>query len=412
MTRSDKIALHHREGDVMKSPRLSLSFFLRALVTIFCAAMAIYQVSSSITTYLDKPTTTTMEKGSLQFASPSIWVCRKPGINLTRLQELGYASLEDLSVGRWMGQGSLDWSANGSLDAKALYDEITEFEGNSLLQGGIVANTEEKEGFIYWAKKVTPSFNIDFGECVELNGRPVVVNGRSILRENQPVSVLLDFKNVEGTFNIIVTDKMRIKYKPNMRTSTTPLITVTNYAKYNYNFNMHITKTIMQEEDEKADCKVYGEGREFKDLHDCYLQEQEEFFMRKLGCLPPQFAANTSLMCQGKLDPALFDKEVRDYFYDIAIDSGPTNCSTPCTTLDISTTLTAQTPRHNGSMVKLIMDKEVTVVRVDFSMNIFKLTAEVGGYLGLWLGFSMLDMYNSIELMFARIARLQKSMIL
>ena len=173
----------------------------------------------------------------------------------------------------------------------------------------------------------------------------------------------------------------------------------------------------MQEEDKKADCKAYeakvfGKSREFKTLHDCYLQEQEEFFMRKLGCLPPQFAVNTSLMCQGKMDPALFDKEVRDYFYDIAIDSEPTNCSTPCTTLDISTTLTAQTPRHNGSMVKLIMDKEVTVVIVKFSMDIFKLTAEVGGYLGLWLGFSMLDMYSSVELIFARFAKVQKSMSL
>ena len=50
----------------------------------------------------------------------------------------------------------------------------------------------------------------------------------------------------------------------------------------------------------------------------------------------------------------------------------------------------------NNSMVKLIMDKEVTVVIVDFSMDILKLTAEIGGYLGLWLGLSVLDLYNSL----------------
>ena len=86
-----------------------------------------------------------MEKGSLYGASPAIWVCRKPGINLTRLQDLGYASLEDLRVGRWMGEGNLDWSANGSLDAAILYKQITEFEGNSLLEGGIVANTDKTQ---------------------------------------------------------------------------------------------------------------------------------------------------------------------------------------------------------------------------------------------------------------------------
>ena len=197
-----------------------------------------------------------MEKGGLYGATPAIWICRKPGINLTKLQILGYASLEDLKVGRWMGQGNLDWSANGSLDVGALYDQITESKGKSLLEGGIVANVKEREGFLYAAKRVTPNINIDFGECVELNGRPVIVNGRSILRPNQPVSVILDFKNVEGTFNIIVTDKERITHKPNMRTSTTPLITVSNDANYSYNYNMHITKTIMQEEDKKADCKA------------------------------------------------------------------------------------------------------------------------------------------------------------
>ena len=78
----------------------------------------------------------------------------------------------------------------------------------------------------------------------------------------------------------------------------------------------------------------------------------------------------------------------------------------------MGTTLIGQTPRMNGSMVKLIMDKETTEVIVDFSMDIFKLTAEVGGYLGLWLGFSMLDMYSSFELIYLHFMKLQKSIII
>ena len=82
----------------MISPRLSFGVFLRTLVTIFCLVNAIYQVSKSIDAYLAKPTSTTMEKGTIRLAPPLIWVCRDPGINMTRLQELGYASLEDLRV--------------------------------------------------------------------------------------------------------------------------------------------------------------------------------------------------------------------------------------------------------------------------------------------------------------------------
>ena len=81
---------------MMISSPFSISFFLRTLVTIFCLSFAIYQVSKSINTFLGKPTSTTMERGSLRFGFPAMWVCRKPGINMARLQELGYESLEDL----------------------------------------------------------------------------------------------------------------------------------------------------------------------------------------------------------------------------------------------------------------------------------------------------------------------------
>ena len=50
----------------------------------------------------------------------------------------------------------------------------------------------------------------------------------------------------------------------------------------------------------------------------------------------------------------------------------------------------------NGSMVKLVMDKETTVVIVDFGMDVFKLMAEVGGYLQLWLGL-LCDATSSIR---------------
>ena len=92
----------------MTSLPLSLSFFLRTLVTVFCLTMSIYQVSTSIKVYLGNPTSTTMEKGGLHQNSPLIWVCRKPGINMAKLEELGYGSLDDLRIGRWNGEGSLD----------------------------------------------------------------------------------------------------------------------------------------------------------------------------------------------------------------------------------------------------------------------------------------------------------------
>ena len=85
---------------------------------------------------------------------------------MARLQELGYASLEDLRVGRWNGEGSLDWSANNTIQEEQLYSEVTRFEGKSQLAGDIIANTE-REAFVCESQ---PNLNIDFGEYVNVVG--------------------------------------------------------------------------------------------------------------------------------------------------------------------------------------------------------------------------------------------------
>ena len=120
----------------------------------------------------------------------------------------------------------------------------------------------------------------------------------------------------------------------------------------------------MQADDPKSECKEYGK----ETFYECYRPEQEAFFMRKLSCVPPQFTGNASVMCLGKLDPDLFDTELANYFYDLSLGGEPTNCSNPCTTLDISTTFTGETPSSNSSpgILTLILNREVTKIEVNF----------------------------------------------
>merc|ERR1711997_293649 len=130
---------------------------------------------------------------------------------------------------------------------------------------------------------------------------------------------------------------------------------------------MSTSLKLMQADDPNADCKEYGE----ETLSSCYSEEQERFFMRKLSCVPPQFSRNASTMCRGKLDPDLFDSELANYFYDLALGGEPTNCSTPCTTLDISTTFTGETSSNKPStgLIRLILPQYVTRIEVNFSMD-------------------------------------------
>ena len=304
----------------------------------------------SITKYLSKPTSSSIGKAPIYRALPLYWVCHNPGINITRLKEFGYSSVEDLRVGKRTGvEDKLDWPT----DMAEMYKEITTFEGGNLMESKIVSDDS-----VYRAFKVNPEYNFDFGSCVEIRaiGRP------PDMRTNELPSIELNFENLKGAYTLYVTDIQRRKYKPNLLTSKTPPIQYVQNA--NRNYNVHITKTVMQADDPNADCEEYGE----ETLSSCYSEEQERFFMRKLSCVPPQFSRNASIMCRGKLDPDLFDSELANYFYDLALGGEPTNCSTPCTTLDISTTFTGETPSSNPStgLIRLILPKEVTKVEVKF----------------------------------------------
>ena len=314
----------------------------------------------SITKYMTKPTRSSIGKEPVYKALPLYWVCHNPGINVTRLNDFGYSSVEDLRVGkRNSSEDRLDWPTNIS----EMYKEITKFEGGNLMESKIVP----EENVYSVAVKVNPEFNFDFGSCVEIGPKwtmPVKVPFK--MRPNQLNSLELHFDNLEGDFTLYVTDSQRRKYKPSLLTSKSPPIQYVPNA--NRNYNVHITKTVLQADDPKSDCKEYGE----ETLSNCYSQEQEAFFMSKLSCVPPQFSRTASTMCRGKLDPGLFDTELANYFYDLSLGGEPTNCSTPCTTLDVSTTFTGETPSSNSSagLLRLILPQEVTRMEVNFRWDL------------------------------------------
>ena len=69
--------------------------------------------------------------------------------------------------------------------------------------------------------------------------------------------------------------------------------------------------------------------------------------MRKLGFVPPQFAANTTYSMRRCATTSMTSPSI----------ASPPTAPNPALLLTSATTLTGQTPRMAGSMVKLIMDR-------------------------------------------------------
>jgi hypothetical protein len=277
---------------------------------------------------------------------------------MTRLQELGYSSLEALKAGRRAGR-VMDW-----VGMDQLYKEVTAVKGGNIMDGEIIADSNIQT---FGLAGISPQYNLDFGACVELvPGRPMKDGVPVRFRHNQPVVLRLDFQRLDGDFSIFLTDKLRRKYKPDLQTFKSPAITYSRDAGVNRYYKVHLHKTVLQEADPKAECRAYGPGSTQPTLQACRQQEQQEFFMRKLACVPPQYTANSSLMCGARLSPDLWDSELTDYMEDLATDSEPTDCPAPCSTFDISATLTAEIPSGGPRLLKLIFSKDFPITQVEF----------------------------------------------
>ena len=116
-------------------------------------------------------------------------------------------------------------------------------------------------------------------------------------------------------------------------------------------------------------------------------------FLTNLGCV---FSLRTKQPSKPHctVDSSLFRKY--NIFRKKAFD---TYCSNPCAKMDVSMITTSINTKHskNEAMANFYFQYRIKVSRALFRYNELTLLAEVGGYLGLLLGISLLDIAKVFE---------------
>ena len=87
------------------------------------------------------------------------------------------------------------------------------------------------------------------------------------------------------------------------------------------------------------------------------------------------------------------------------LSASESNCLTPCATMDIifgipiiSVDIDKNNPKQ--STMKMYFKKMIQVRRSYLAYSIISMFAEIGGYLGLLLGYSLLDLTNILNKIF------------
>ena len=142
-------------------------------------------------------------------------------------------------------------------------------------------------------------------------------------------------------------------------------------------------------------CKDYGT----KERDECVLETMHQKTMRDLGCTSP-FGTNKSTIC---IDGGEKANEAKMMFKNISVGVEhhcPRSCKYLLTSFDTFTKYDA--PGVPISWVRLTFPKFIKVSKSSWAYGMLELIAEVGGYVGLFLGVSV----NQFTLLFKKIGKI------
>ena len=117
--------------------------------------------------------------------------------------------------------------------------------------------------------------------------------------------------------------------------------------------------------------------------------------MEKVGCTTP-FGFNLNNICTDQNLGKEATKMYEDFFYQ---NKNTKECLYPCSFLNIM--LTPQELRHNNSnRTSFFFEEYIKVSTSYFAYTELELLAELGGYVGLFMGLSVFDLRHAINRIF------------
>ena len=110
--------------------------------------------------------------------------------------------------------------------------------------------------------------------------------------------------------------------------------------------------------------------------------------MEIFGCTTP-FGPNKTEVCTNK---SLFDQASR--LYQDGITQSNSKCLLPCSTVIPTYAIRKRSLGFAKPMIELEFPSKINVIKAFPAYTLLSLIAEIGGYVGLFLGVSVLDLKN------------------
>ena len=157
-------------------------------------------------------------------------------------------------------------------------------------------------------------------------------------------------------------------------------------------YRTKIQKTEDLEEDSAANCFSYRESS-YKNCTDSVVQGT---YFDEIGCLPPWFTYNEDLVCNHTFDKNEW-RNIPDMIFRNFDQTIFGDCQQPCTRLYFSTKVIRIVEPYHYEGLKILFDPSVEVALSVPTMTVLGLLSNIGGFLGLFLGVSILQVFLKMD---------------
>jgi hypothetical protein len=359
---------------------------LKIIAGIIFYSLFIFQMYNAIITYLSKPTIEQRKWMNFEDLSPKplITICKKGQFDEERAKELGYRNPAMFNflqgtADKKLFEYVLSWGGHINMTFDEMLDRIYGNDTSNVSVVGPSKGDYDKVNF-------ETVFLINLGKCLQLSHYKPNHKTLLILRFKKE-----DFENNE-TYSVLITDPFDKTMQYLGEDSTTgEKITITKEeVGYSHAYSVQIENI-----QKISNCNSYIE----ESKSECIANAAWNDFGKNIGCLPPWLRKDTA--CNGFTKPVTEILSITAYTikaYDAMLGYKlyTDKCLTACTSNKIN--LAFKRTMNNGNSaaadVLLKFDENIQVSEENLSYNEFTFIVEVGSALGLWIGYSAMDLFS------------------
>ena len=362
----------------MSKNQISAKNLVHAIALVFF----IIQMMFAFNKYLAKPTMQTTE--TRPFATMDkpliLAVCMQDQFNYTLALAMGYGRNNEFLSGITKNSSMISWTGE---------------EGNLTYADTLDLLYTPVKPLNNFGKKLVPitnvttQFIIPFGWCQSIEG--IIHN--TLLR----IQLDSDTLTIPSGYLLFISDPVA---------STTFQLSLTNGDIINLKsagdhrgtfqgYNIQLKEFINEADD--GSCINYPNA-DHKSYSACVIADMRRKIMPLLGCMVPWITKEDA--CMGKLNKLEKHQEIIEWLFKITEHSWgrvlykPETCLPPCTVLTAHSTFASSGNYMNVSLFELYFSPDIQVEKNTLAYDFGDLLVEIGSCLGLWLGLSVVGIYE------------------